>query len=175
MKRSLYIFGQLTEQDVRWIQDVGESKTLDSNETLIAAGVMPPGLYIVLEGQLSIMRQGDTLNQLATGEIVGDMSLVDTVPPSVRVVAKQPTQLCLLPRHHIEDKIASDTAFAVRFYRALAITLASRLRQQMGTTETGDVLPEDSELGMDVMDVVFEAGRRFSQVAVHFGVNANLK
>ena len=84
MRKVLFIFSVLTDTDVEWLAQVGERVHADVGTVLIPVGGRLDYLYFVLEGQLAIKtRGGDTIARLESGEIVGEMSLVDPAPATV--------------------------------------------------------------------------------------------
>jgi hypothetical protein len=63
------------------------------------------------------------------------------------------------------QKLAADFAFASRFYRALCVFLADRMRAATQRLGYGDVLPdEQGELNENVLDNVHLAGARFDRM-----------
>jgi CRP/FNR family transcriptional regulator, cyclic AMP receptor protein len=78
---------------------------------------------ITIEGSLSVttrMTLGQEIAILSGGDVVGEMSFIDTRPPSATVFAKQTAIVLSIPRALLEAKLRLDVAFAARFYRALA-------------------------------------------------------
>jgi signal-transduction protein with cAMP-binding, CBS, and nucleotidyltransferase domain len=70
---------------------------------------------------------GAFIAKLESARSVGEMSLVDPAPTSVSVEVAVDSLLFRVPTK-LRQKLASDTAFASRFYRAICIFLADRLR-----------------------------------------------
>jgi hypothetical protein len=68
------------------------------------------------------------------------------------------------------SSVSPPTRFAARFYRALAIFLADRLRattRRLGYGSVGDLDSEtvlEDELDIGVLDAVSQAGDRFSRL-----------
>ena len=79
------------------------------------------------------------------------MSFVETRLPSASVAAIEAGRVLAVPRGTILAAFADDTAFAARFYKALAIFLSDRLRG------TGN----DGELDEGILDTIHQAGDRF--------------
>jgi CRP-like cAMP-binding protein len=75
-----------------------------------------------------------------------------------------------LPKALLQQRLAADPPFAARFYRALAIFLADRLRattRRLGYGSVGDLDSEtvlEDELDIGVLDAVSQAGDRFSRL-----------
>jgi hypothetical protein len=75
--------------------------------------------------------------------------------------------LLRIPDTVVREKLASDLGFASRFYRALCVFLADRMRnttQRLGYgTPTDDAHARD-ELNEDLLDNVHLAGARFERM-----------
>lgn len=170
MKKALYILGELSDLDIEWMISVGHKSKVQPGTTLIHTGQDIDALYVVLEGNLSVRIRGLEVAQLGVGEIVGEISFVDSRPPGADVVAIENTILLVIPRHQLTTKLEQDVAFASRFYRAIAVFLASRLRGAQRQLEFNDTqsLEEDQvyddELDMNVMDTLSLAGGRFIRI-----------
>lgn len=131
MKRIVFILGVLEDDDVDWLVSTGQRQEVQPGEILIYEGQSCEQLYIILAGQLEVSVQAmaqHTIAQLASGEVVGEMSFVDGLPPSATVTALEPTVVLGVPWDKLNEKLQQDTWFASRFYKALTILLSSRLR-----------------------------------------------
>jgi len=95
------------------------------------------------------------------------MSLVDPAPTSVSVQAVNEATLLRIPDAALREKLASDLGFAARFYRALCVFLADRMRHTTARLGYGNA-PEDphakDELNEDLLDNVHLAGARFERM-----------
>jgi len=168
MRKVLFIFSVLTDGDVDWLAKTGERVSLEPGSVLIPALTRIDNLYFVLDGRLVVKTQaGDVIAYLESGEILGEMSLVDPAPTAVSVEVISESTVLRLPDAVVRDRLAKDSAFAARFYRALCVFLASRLRAT--TTRFGYGKPtEDAhakdELNEDLLDTVHLAGARFDRM-----------
>jgi CRP/FNR family transcriptional regulator, cyclic AMP receptor protein len=130
MRKALYILGSLDDRDIEWMARSGTKVSLSPGEILIREGKPIEFLYILIEGQLSVRTGKIADKQIAVllpGEIVGEISFVDNRKPTASVLALQDSRLLALPRSELTMKLARDSGFASRFYRAIAIFLADRL------------------------------------------------
>ena len=168
MRKVLFIFSVLTDEDVEWLGKVGERVHADPGTVLIPIGARVDYLYFVLDGQLAIRtRAGDTIARLESGEIIGEMSLVDPAPTTVSVEVANDATLLRIPDSVVREKLASDPSFASRFYRALCVFLADRMRQttqRMGYGAATDDAHAKDELNEDLLDNVHLAGARFDRM-----------
>ena len=147
MKKALFILGELNDADVDWMLTTGRREELTAGESLIHKGQPINALYILLEGRLAVVletAEGDReVAVLTSGEVVGEISFVDSRPPSATVKALESCLVWAIPRDRLLQKLDLDLAFASRFYRALAMFLSDRLRGTVTRLGYGkDPLPE---------------------------------
>jgi CRP/FNR family cyclic AMP-dependent transcriptional regulator len=177
MRKVLFLFGQLNDNDVEWMLRAGARRFVRAGEILIEQGVPVDAVFILLEGRLAVhlqSRKGPEreIARLNAGEIVGEMSFVDARPPSANVRALEDSTVFALAKSALNAKLAADSGFAARFYRALAIYLSTTVRERhraLGNSGTGEVLEageEDDvdELDANVLDGVYLAGERFERM-----------
>lgn len=131
MKRIVFILGVLEDDDVDWLVSTGQRQEVQPGDVLIYEGQPSQSLYIILAGRLEVSVQAMAqyaIAQLSSGEVVGEMSFVDGLPPSATVTALEPTIVLGISWDNLNEKLQQDTWFASRFYKALTILLSSRLR-----------------------------------------------
>lgn len=174
MRKVLYILGQLTDSDSEWLAKNGICRRIPKGTVLIAEGSVIDKTSMIIDGtvSISIAKLGE-ITRLTSGEIVGEISLVDSRPASASVTALTDAVILELPRATLNEKIAGDTAFAARFYRAIAMFLADRMRstvQRMGYGSDSakisldeDIEAED-EIDSEVLDKMHLAGARFDRI-----------
>lgn len=136
MFEALVLLNEFDEADVHWLLDAGAEQQVHSGAVVIHEGSHPPALYFVLEGLLkvTVSTAGDRqLAVLGSGELVGEISFLENRPATATVEAVESTLLLAVPREVLQNKIQSDSAFAARFYRSLALISASRLRERVNS------------------------------------------
>ena len=168
MRKVLLIFSELTDGDVEWLSKSGDRIHVDAGATLVPLGARVDNIWFVLDGALSVhTAAGAQVALMGSGEIVGEMSLVDPAPTAVSVRVASDTTLLRISDATVRAKLAEDPAFAARFYRALCVFMASRLRsttRRMGYgTNVEDENAKD-ELTDDLLDNVHLAGARFDRM-----------
>ncbi|MFN3847802.1 MAG: cyclic nucleotide-binding domain-containing protein [Spirosomataceae bacterium] len=168
MKRVLFFLGQLNDRDVEWMLNNGNKLELETGDRLINKGEFIDSLYIVLSGQLAVCGNNDEcVAKLETGEIVGEMSFLESRPPSVSVIVTRPTTVYQITRKTIENRLATNMEFRSNFYYALALFLSNRLRKT--TDQLGYGNPEEEDLiDTNVLDGVSQAGARFGKILHKF-------
>jgi CRP/FNR family cyclic AMP-dependent transcriptional regulator len=174
MRKVLFLFGQLNDDDVEWMLNAGAKRFVPAGGVLIEQGVPVDAVFILLEGKLAVWlrtRRGPEreIARLNAGEIVGEMSFVDARPPSATVKALEESTVFALSKAILNRKLAADPGFAARFYRALAIYLSTTVRERhrdLGPGRESDADEEDDadELDPNVLDGVYLAGERFDRM-----------
>jgi len=169
VRKVLFIFSGLSDGDVDWLAQAGQRIHVDPGTVLIPLGSRVDNLFFVLDGRLLIRANNGSVlaSNLESGEIIGEMSLVDPAPTAVSVEAASESTLLRIPDDVVRNKLAADPAFAARFYRALCVFMADRLRQT--TTRFGyGAATEDQhakdELNEELLDNVHLAGARFDRM-----------
>jgi CRP/FNR family cyclic AMP-dependent transcriptional regulator len=174
MRKVLFLFGQLNDDDVEWMLTAGSRRFVPAGGVLIQQGVPVDAVFILLEGKLAVWLKGKRgpereLARLNAGEIVGEMSFVDARPPSATVKALEESTVFALSKAILNRKLAADPGFAARFYRALAIYLSTTVRERHrdlgpGRESAADEEDDADELDPNVLDGVYLAGERFDRM-----------
>jgi CRP/FNR family cyclic AMP-dependent transcriptional regulator len=169
MRKVFCLMGILDDGDVEWLAKNGATQFMPSGKALINEGKPIENIYVVLEGKLSVAVRGIGDREIAAllaGEIVGEMSFVDSRPPSASVTASQDSYLLVIPRAVLNSKLRTDDAFAARFYRAIATLLADRLRKTTSYLGYGNWIEntDPDELDEPLMDSASSGATRFDRL-----------
>jgi CRP-like cAMP-binding protein len=167
MRKALYFLGILNDSDIDWLMAAGSRREVGAGRTLIEEGREIDSLFLVIDGAFSVRTRalgGREVARLMSGEVMGEMSFVDRTPPSATVQATEPSFVLDIPRRRLNAKLAEDAGFAARFYRALAMFLASRLRTANAALAGRAGSDHEDELEFDTLDNVSMAGTRFDWI-----------
>jgi CRP/FNR family cyclic AMP-dependent transcriptional regulator len=168
MRKVLFIFSVLSDSDVEWLAQAGERLHVGPGMVLVPLASRIDFIYFVLDGRLVVRtRQREVLNILESGEVIGEMSLVDPAPTTVSVEVETEATLLRIPDSVVRDKLASDLGFAARFYRALCLFMAERMRnttQRLGYGPVTEDKRARGELNEELLDHAHLAGARFERM-----------
>jgi CRP-like cAMP-binding protein len=107
-------------------------KAYAPGEVVFSEGDPGKGLFVVLDGEIEIVREtAQGAQRLATfgpGTAFGELALIDDLPRSASAVATAPTRLLILYRTHFEDLVVRDRAVAILVMRNLLRLLAGYVR-----------------------------------------------
>ena len=167
MRKALQILGVLNDEDINWLIRNGEREAHPPGAVIIHEGKPIDALMIVLEGQFTVSTQRNKkVASLYSGEILGEISMIDRQPPSATVTAVRESCVLKIQRRTLERRLETDTPFAARFYRAVALFLADRLRTTVSNLGYGEVVVNDNygALDDDSMGMMSEAAARFDRM-----------
>src|SRR5947207_5045285 len=172
MRKVLFLFGELNDLDVDWLINHGSTQRVSQGTALIEGGRPTSGLYIVLDGLFEILvsRAGKkALGTMGAGEILGEISFVDSRPPTTTVQALADSTVFVISRELLGSKLKEDGGFAARFYRALAMFLSHRLRVltlKFEYPQSDNAAPAEipGELDEQVLSGVYLGGKRFERM-----------
>lgn len=170
MQKVLFILGQLNDDDVEWLIEQGVRRKVPQGAQLIVQDESNEALYIVLEGHVSVSVKGlGEVDVLGSGEILGEMSMVESRPPSATVTTLEDCYLLAIPHTALHRHCQEDLGFGMRFFRALAMFLSQRLRHERTPDFDASIgllsdQEQDGELDAYVLDSLQMAGARFQRL-----------
>jgi CRP-like cAMP-binding protein len=168
VRKSLILLGVLNDSDLEWMLRTGVKKLVATGGKPVVARQALDSLFIVLTGSFGVVVGGkERVARLLAGDIVGEMSFLDSRPPSATVVADEDSWILEIPREQVSERLNDDPAFAARFYHAVAMFLSLRLRatsSQLGYGQARLAADEedDDEIPEDILDKLAIAGHRFA-------------
>jgi CRP/FNR family cyclic AMP-dependent transcriptional regulator len=169
MRKALFFLGVLNDSDLDWLIAQGNKADIAAGSILIQQGQPIDSMFIILDGLFSVSTAsapGKEVARLKSGEVLGEMSFLDSRPPSASVRAVEKSSVLAIPKGRLTEKLESDVAFAARFYRALGVFLSDRLRSTIGLLGYGGNQPLSAkefadEIDPETLDKVELAGARF--------------
>lgn len=165
MRKVLLIFGKLSDADVEWFARAGRQLNIGADQTVVNIDTRIDTLFFVLDGELRVStRSGKELARLQSGEVVGELSFVDPSPVRVNVTTVRPTRLLAIPFADLRAEMKSNMAFCARFYQALTVIMADRIRQTSNLFDEPGGENSKDELNEDLLDDIHLAGARFDTI-----------
>jgi CRP/FNR family transcriptional regulator, cyclic AMP receptor protein len=167
MRHGLYFLSSLRDADIDWLVAAGHRREVAVGVNLIEESRPIDSLFLVIDGAFSVRTagpDGHRTTRLLPGDIVGEMSLVDSAPPPAMVRAVEDSVVLAIPHRRLHTRLTEDPGFASRFYRALSMLLADRLRAAIASAAGAVPLDEDGELPVEAMDDVGVALARFDWI-----------
>ena len=172
MRRALHLMGSLDDNDIEWLVASGARHFKQRGIVLVQEGLPVDSLFVLLDGRLVVRLEaqgGKAIAWLRSGEIVGEISFVDSRPPTASVVVDEDSHVLAVPKTLLLERLRADQGFAARFYRAIAVFLAERMRATVAQLGYGSNAGDRDSLSVDELDDsrmedVSHAAQRFDRL-----------
>ena len=163
--KALYILGQLNDDDIEWLIAEGDRHKYPRGSRLIEQDGANEYFFILLEGHVSVTIEGmGEVDVAGSGEILGEMSLVDSRASSATVTAIEDCWVLRLTHEELRRHTEQDFGFGMRFYRALTVFLSRRLRSQAFLEFSEEIGLVEGQEQKGELDMVHVAGARFDRL-----------
>ncbi|MCX6549935.1 MAG: cyclic nucleotide-binding domain-containing protein [Acidobacteria bacterium] len=190
MRKVLFLFSSLNDDDVEWLISAGTLQRVTAGDVLVEQDGVLDSLFIVVAGTFAVSVTGPPVDETAhhapkveprvvaylqAGDIVGEMSFIDSYPPSGTVTAVEDSRVLAISRARLNERLIVGT-FGLRFYRAIAVLLSHRLRAANARLRDAAVGPGRegtdtvSEVDPGLIEAVSVAGARFAHLVRQLGV-----
>ena len=95
-------------------------QSFTSGQTIFQEGEPGDRLYIVAEGQVDIIADGQLLETVQPGGILGELALIDDKPRSATAIARTDCVLAPVSRQHFLTLVERTPLFALQVMRVMA-------------------------------------------------------
>ena len=125
------LFAGLDKKDLQLLAGACQERKYSAGSTLIKQGDTGVGLYVITGGTVHITKAADPdraeidLGTAGSGNVLGEMSLLDDLPRSATVTAVDDVTALLLPVWEFRTTLRNQPNIALR----LLTTLSRRLRK----------------------------------------------
>lgn len=86
-------------------------------------GEIGTGFFVVIDGLVRVVRDGDVVARLGPGEFFGELSVLDRMPRNATVSAEQPTTCLALASWDFEKVLLEQPALTLAILRGVAARL----------------------------------------------------
>ncbi len=145
------LFSALNARELRQVLQVTEIEKYADRQMIVREGEQGEQLYIVLTGQIEVLRAGAPVARLGPGEHFGEMALIRNQPRSASARALGETQLMVIHRKDFFDILRTEHRLAVKLLWQFTGVLANRLAE---TTRNLGIAREEL-VGEDITCEIF--------------------
>jgi CRP-like cAMP-binding protein len=96
-----------------------------ADRVIARQGEIGTGFFVIADGMVRVVRDGETLAELGPGDFFGELSVLDGKPRNAQVVSTEPTVCLALASWDFEAVVAEQPSVALAILRELA----GRLRE----------------------------------------------
>jgi len=122
--KSVDLFAQVPDEELAEIAPFLEAIYLDPDEVIITEGEVGDELYIVVSGEVKVVKGGTELTRLGERTVFGELAALDPEPRSASVIATMSTQVLALSNEHLLSLFEAN----VEISSGVIATLIRRLR-----------------------------------------------
>jgi hypothetical protein len=122
--RLVPLFANLSKRHLRALARSALTHAYRAGETILAPGSRDEDLFVILDGRVSVRKDGRTVASFTAGEFFGEISLLDPGPRTAEIVADAPTRCLRLAGEDFWDVLEADP----RLSSALLRHLGRRMR-----------------------------------------------
>ncbi|MDG6777968.1 cyclic nucleotide-binding domain-containing protein [Thiomicrorhabdus sp. zzn3] len=119
------VLGQdVTEEECEILASAVEHRQLEPGEVLFYEGSQDDTLYILITGKLEVLKmltpdKSISIDSLKTGSMTGELSFLDGVPHSLRLIAKNQSEVLMLRRDKFESLVESHPLVTFHVMRSI--------------------------------------------------------
>jgi signal transduction histidine kinase len=123
--KNVYFFAQLSDQEIGELQQVCHQIDCTPGEIIFEEGSEADRFYIVAEGAVEVWKdyhapERDLLAVHEQGSLFVEMALIDDLPRSATVVAKEPARLFYINREDFHKIIQGNTSIAISILKSVS-------------------------------------------------------
>ena len=115
-------------ETIKLFQESDEFNTYKSGDTIFNSGSIALEMYVIKEGEVEIVYNDQVLETLKTGDIFGEMALIDDKPRSATAIAKSDCQIVPIDKERFSFLI-QQAAFGSDFALHVMKIMADRIRK----------------------------------------------
>jgi signal transduction histidine kinase len=123
--KKVYFFRELPDQQIKKIQQVCHQIEYNPGDIIFEEGSQAYRFYIVADGAVEVWKdyklpEKDLLAVHERGHLFGEMALIDELPRSATVLAKEPTRLFYIDRDDFHTIIQDNSKIAISILKSVS-------------------------------------------------------
>lgn len=152
--REVPLFSELSDTQLDSIAEVIQRRTFARGSSILKAGDNTASLYVVLQGKVQVLvsnRHGEEviLDILGPGDYFGEMGLIDDLPRSATVNARERCEILILSKRDFHESLKDNGKLAMALHRGLARRLRAA-NAKIGSLALLDVRGRIAKLLLDM-------------------------
>jgi len=130
--RQVSLFSACSSKDLEKIAKAGDEITMPAGSLIVDQGQTGREAFIVLEGTVTVRRNGKKVASLGPGTVVGELSLLDHGPRTATVICETDCLLMLITQRHFSAVLDDVPALSHKLLASLAGRIRELDRQYYG-------------------------------------------
>lgn len=117
--RSIPLFESLSSEERRAIAPHADKIEVPEGTELVRQGEFAYEFFVIEDGTADVMRDGERIAELATGDFLGEMGIVDKVVRNATVVTTSPARVIVMTEQALRSVARTNPAVADRITAAV--------------------------------------------------------
>ncbi len=126
------MFAGCSKRELQAILKAGDEITMTAGTLIVDQGQMGREAFVVLDGDVTVRRNGRKVVELGPGAVVGELSLLDHGPRTASVVCDTDCTLFVLDQRHFRKVIEQNPQISMKLLGTLAGRIRDLDRQSFG-------------------------------------------
>jgi CRP/FNR family cyclic AMP-dependent transcriptional regulator len=123
------LFGGVVGDDLAAIADRAVEVDFPADHVIARQGEIGTGFFVIVDGEVRVVRDGSGLARLGPGEFFGELSVIDGLPRVAQVVTTAATRCLALASWEFERLLLDHPTIGLAILRGLSARLRSRTEQ----------------------------------------------
>jgi CRP/FNR family transcriptional regulator, cyclic AMP receptor protein len=124
--RRVPLFAGLDRKELELLGKLAKEQRYEPGATIVRSGASGHGLYIIKEGKVAVVRDGQKVASMGPGQFFGEISVLDGGPRTAEVKAETDTVCLTLISWEIKPLLMDNAAITYK----MLLEMAKRLRSQ---------------------------------------------
>jgi CRP/FNR family transcriptional regulator, cyclic AMP receptor protein len=117
------LFAGLSARELAVIAQRAVEVDFGPQDVIARAGEIGTGFFVIAEGRVRVIRDGQGVAEMGPGEFFGELSVIDGAPRNAQVVAIQPTRCLAIASWDFEAILLAQPTVALAVLRAVVARL----------------------------------------------------
>lgn len=117
------LFRGIDEQGLAGLAEVATAVDFPAGHVIARQGEIGTGFFVVVDGIVRVVRDGEVVARLGAGEFFGELSVLDRMPRNASVVAETATTCLALASWDFEKVLMDQPALTLHILRGVATRL----------------------------------------------------
>jgi CRP/FNR family transcriptional regulator, cyclic AMP receptor protein len=129
LKRSP-LFAGLSNKELEELAQITEDMEVEAGTVLARQGEAGREFFVVLEGEIDVTRDGQTLTPQGGADFFGELALVADMPRTATLTARTPLRFFVLTSQGFRSMLARNPGVELKVLRAMVKRLAGMVGQE---------------------------------------------
>ncbi|MDJ0769519.1 MAG: cyclic nucleotide-binding domain-containing protein [Ilumatobacter sp.] len=130
--KNVPLFAGCSRRELHSVLKAGDEITMTKGTVIVDQGQMGREAFIILEGTVTVRRGNRKVTTLESGDVVGELSLLDHGPRTATAVCDDDCTLFVLDQRHFRAVLEDTPSIAFKLLGTLANRIRDLDRQSFG-------------------------------------------